>query len=577
MASLSFHFHGYQPGDIVRWIEPDPFKPPRFEERVSPVAHKIGGERMQGRNWTDAVLRAYGRIEAVLERAAGAASVDIEPQTLAWLLEKDKPAYLRVLAAYEKGQAGLALTPPFHPILPHHHRLDREVLFEVMIDFYGPILRRAHGRPIGLWLPEAAYSAETMHSFEVAARRSEVEIEGLPDLTHGTHLILDARQLVGGSSSAWHRASHVSVVARDPGLSNNFAFGTLGAPSFAETVTSRGADDLLIAADLESLLANPEQTARFEGIVNSLRAKGHGVTSPSPPPKPPSADLVEASTWSDYEEEMTHGHTSDARWTGLRRADGRVIGRGHRGRRMSQLWKHAFTLATVQVETAVRRSARDLLPGRDDDWKREVLRRLAVAYARHLWRDHYRSLGLSAGDTDFARAVSFIAGELDPEAAAYLARGYLTMLMGLRSDPRFWEGPDTRVTFANVSCLVAALLDAGRACVRAGKRDLQERLTGIMRSSLIEFSEAHARRGFADLQGLEGWEVTETSWLESLQSEVPRRSRSDVFRRASLYALGDAAAPLAGEHPAEDAADTGHIVGEMHGAWENPDWCEHRV
>ena len=245
---------------------------------------------------------------------------------------------------------------------------------------------------------------------------------------------------------------------------------------------------------------------------------------------------------------------------------------------MSQLWKHAFTLATEQVETAVRRTARDLLPGRDDDWKREVLRRLAVAYGRHLWRDHYRALGFSSGDTDLARAVSVIAGELDPDAAAFLARAYVTMLMGLRSDPRFWDNPDTRVTFQSVACFTQALLDAGEACVRARKRDLKERLTAVLRASLLEFVEAYGRQGFGDLQGVDGWESTEASWLESLQTDVPRRSKSDAVRRAVLYSLGETELQVGDEFAgAERVADTGHIDGEMHGAWENAGWGEHRT
>src|SRR2546430_8800478 len=64
----------------------------RFDERHSPVVHRIGPERMEGRNWTDAVLHAYGRMGSVAERASGSASVDIEPQTLSWLLKRDSSA-----------------------------------------------------------------------------------------------------------------------------------------------------------------------------------------------------------------------------------------------------------------------------------------------------------------------------------------------------------------------------------------------------------------------------------------------------------------------------------------------------
>src|SRR5437899_10333328 len=92
MSTLSFHFHGYQPGDIVRWREPDPLRPQTFEERRSPVGLRIGPERIEGTNWTDAALRTYGRICSVLHRSSCSASVDIESQTLVWLLERDPSA-----------------------------------------------------------------------------------------------------------------------------------------------------------------------------------------------------------------------------------------------------------------------------------------------------------------------------------------------------------------------------------------------------------------------------------------------------------------------------------------------------
>src|SRR5437773_131010 len=113
MSTLSFHFHGYQPGDIVGLPEPDPLRPQRIEERHSPVVLRIGPDRIEGRNWTDAVLRSYGRMGSVLGRAAGAASIDIEPQTLTWLLERDPSAYREIVAAYGAGTAGFVMTPPF--------------------------------------------------------------------------------------------------------------------------------------------------------------------------------------------------------------------------------------------------------------------------------------------------------------------------------------------------------------------------------------------------------------------------------------------------------------------------------
>ncbi len=584
MTTVSFHFHGYQPGDVVRWLEPDPLKPQRFEERRSPVALTIGSDRVAGQNWTDAVLRTYGRMERVLERAAGAASVDVEPQTLTWLLERDPEAYQRVIAAWRRGTAGLVMTPPFHPILPHHHRIEREALFEMMVDFYAPLLRR-HGGPIGLWLPEAAYSGETLQSYLDAARRSTVHHEGLPDLVHGVHLLLDARQLAAGgeSTTGWGKTGldgGMRFAARDHALSGEFAFGGSEPSAFAAAVKARHADSVLVASDLESLLANPAQAERFGRIVEGVRAEGTTVGTPSPPPSPMAVDVLDFSSWSDYVEHLFHGRTSDSRWTGLRRSDGAVLSRIHRGEPMSQLWKHAFTLATERVEDAIRRTARTILKGLDVPRRPAALRRLAVAYGRHLFQGHYRACGLRSSDVDFGRAAeTVLRGRVDVELAGRIARGYTMMLMGLRSDPRFWDNPDTRVTFQGVACLAQALVDMADACVRTGEAIRGTRLLGLLKACLLEFSEAHARGEFSDLQGAEGWETTEAAWLRTLQSEVPTRSADDVVRRATIYSVGHAlGAGLPGEvaTPA-GVADAGHIAGEAHGVWENKEWCEHRI
>src|SRR2546428_13778220 len=98
MSTLSFHFHGYQPGDIVRWREPDPLRPQTFEQSHSPVVLRVGPDRIEGRNWTDAVLRTYGGMGAVLHRGSGSASVDIVPQTLGWLLARAASGYRASLA-----------------------------------------------------------------------------------------------------------------------------------------------------------------------------------------------------------------------------------------------------------------------------------------------------------------------------------------------------------------------------------------------------------------------------------------------------------------------------------------------
>lgn len=246
---------------------------------------------------------------------------------------------------------------------------------------------------------------------------------------------------------------------------------------------------------------------------------------------------------------------------------------------MSQLWKHAFTLATEQVETAVRRVGRDLLQAFDVERRRDLVRRLAVAYSRHLFRGHHRENGASASDLDFAVAAEkILVGKVDVEVAAHFARAYTMMLMGLRSDPRFWDNPDTRVTFQGVVCLTQSLIDAAAALNRVHRSEQAGRLLRLLQATLLEFSEAHTRGGFSALHGRDGWETTEAAWLRSLQSEVPDRSGYDVVRRAALLTMGDPTAHgIDVAFRAEEVvADTGHIVGELHGAWDNPDWCEHR-
>lgn len=583
MTTVSFHFHGYQPGDIVSWREPDPLKPPAAEERRSPVSLAIGSERIAGRNWTDTVLRTYGRLQTVLDRVGDVASVDIEPQTLVWLLERDPDAYGRVRSAFERGTASLALTPPFHPILPHHHRFERRVLFELMLDFYAPFLRRLPGEAVGLWLPEAAYSRETLDGYARAAQGRTADPAAGPDILRKAHLLLDSRQFADGSKvhGAWASVEGgVPAMGRDHPLSSDFAFGSAGVDSLCDAVAGRGRESVLLASDLESLLANAEQGERFEAIVHGLGSRGVGVRAPRPPVSMPSAGAVDYSSWSDYDEYVHEGHTSDTRWTGLRRRDGLVVPRVHRGVRMSQLWKHAFTRATEQVETAVRRGSLRLLKEAGAPKPPDALRGLAVAYGRHLFQAHFRACGSSAADLDFAAALGPLSGgRLDPEVGGFLGRGYLFMLMGLRSDPRFWDNPDTRVTFQNVGFLAGALVDLSEAFRRMRDGASAERLLRLLKAALAEFSDAYGRWDLGRMRGIESWETTEAAWLESLQSEIPARSGLDVVKRATLFAVGDRLpeGPGIAELRSQGVvADTGHIAGEVHGRWENPGWCEHR-
>src|SRR5206468_12064169 len=117
-----------------------------------------------------------------------------------------------------------------------------------------------------------------------------------------------------------------------------------------------------------------------------------------------------------------------------------------------------------------------------------VLRRLAVCYGRDWFRDHYLAQGLATSGTDFAAsAEDVVGGRMDVEVAGFLARGYMLMLMGTRSDPRFWDNPDTRVTFQNVVLLVQALRDLAEASVRAKDLGHAAGLGRLLRATFLEF------------------------------------------------------------------------------------------
>ena len=59
---VSFHFHAYQPGDVILRRPGSPQSPPEYLERRSPVSLMMGDQRIRGENWTGAMLNFYGAI-----------------------------------------------------------------------------------------------------------------------------------------------------------------------------------------------------------------------------------------------------------------------------------------------------------------------------------------------------------------------------------------------------------------------------------------------------------------------------------------------------------------------------------
>lgn len=160
-----------------------------------------------------------------------------------------------------------------------------------------------------------------------------------------------------------------------------------------------------------------------------------------------------------------------------------------------------------------------------------------------------------------------------------LGRVYYLMLLSNHSCPRFWENLDTRVAFGNVSVMAKALIEL----MEYFEGDELQSLFIESYLRLLNFDRLyHLWGGLGTMPSMEGWETKEEAWLEALKSEVPT-SGYNVVTRAALYVgerdlKGELRGGLIGPYNFEWAvADTGHIPGEVHGEWENREWCEHRL
>ncbi len=570
------HFHAYQPGDIVYIKNGDGSKPLEYEERKSPVAIKIRDEEVKGENWTRAMLYSYEHISEVLSRMKGV-SIDVEPFTLLMLRRYHRKAFEDAVGLLRKFDA--VPTTPFHSIVPHLDGFEQRILARVSFDFYAPL---TDGRKVlGYWLPEAVITRESASIIESSTDKRLV-------------FLLDERQLLYDFPQAKHSCNRYGssfVFGREWHVSDAFAFNTLDVPGLV-SATLGYRDDykenlgvpylVFTASDLESLLGNPRQLDRFiawmEGLENNgverVSAMGFVAKKLSGSFKRLEGEcsfeigVKDYSSWSDYFDLSTDGKTSDSRWLGYRRADGRVFAREVGGRRVSQLWKVAFTRLFTELNRAVRFG---VLKGLEelgvDALKAEEL---LVRYARVFFRDYYDYFGVD-GSLDYV---------LEPangdRKALKLGRAYYLMLLANHSCPRFWENLDTRVTFGNVSVMAKALIELMEHFEGSELQNLF--IEAYLR--LLNFERLYHLWNLSSMSSLEGWETTERAWEEALRSEVPN-SGYNVVTRAALYVgrrdlkgeLGD----LIGPYNLEWAvADTGQVPGEAHGRWERREWCEHR-
>ncbi|BAD85932.1 hypothetical protein, conserved [Thermococcus kodakarensis KOD1] len=570
------HFHAYQPGDIVYVKDGDGKSPIEYEERKSPVSIKIRDEYVKGENWTRAMLYSYEYINDVLGRMKGV-SVDIEPFTFLMLLHYRRRAFEETVELLRELDA--VPTTPFHPIVPHLDRFEQEILAKVSFDFYSPLIEN---RPVvGYWLPEAVITRESASIVESSTDRKLV-------------FLLDERQLLYDFPQAKYscnRYLNSFVFGREWELSDAFAFNTLDVLGLIGKTLERrdeykesvGVPYLVFtASDLESLLGNPAQLDRFISWMKGLEENGvERVSAMEFVRRKLSGEfrrldgecsfemgVKDYSAWSDYFDLSLDGKTSDSRWLGYRRADGKVFARAVNGRKISQLWKVAFTRLFEELNRVVRlgvlRALEDI--GADRERAAEFL----VRYARVFFRDYYDYFGM---DTSLDYVLEPANGE---EKALKLGRVYYLMLLANHSCPRFWENLDTRVAFGNVSVLSKALIELMEYFEGS---ELQGLFIGAY-LKLLNFGELYHLWNLGTLPSLEGWETTEKAWADALAPEVPN-SGYNVVTRAALFVgkrdLRGSLRELIENYKLEWAvADTGHIPGEAHGHWENREWCEHR-
>ncbi|AIU69521.1 glycoside hydrolase [Thermococcus eurythermalis] len=567
------HFHAYQPGDIVYVKDGDGSGPIEYEERKSPVAIKIRGEEVKGENWTRAMLYSYEHIADTLSRMKGI-SVDIEPFTFLMLLHYHKSAFEDAVELLGKFDA--VPTTPFHPIVPHFDEFEQRILARVSFDFYAPLI--GNEPVIGYWLPEA-----------VITRRSAELIESSTD--RKLVFLLDERQLLYDFPQAKHscnRYGNSFVFGREWSISDAFAFNTLDVPGLVSaTLALRDGHKeklgvpylVFTASDLESLLGNPAQLDRFTAWMEGLERNGVERVSAMEFVRKKltggfkrldgecsfEMGVKDYSSWSDYFDLSTDGKTSDCRWLGYRRADGKVFAREVNGRKISQLWKVAFTRLFEELNRVVRRGVLKGLEGLGANAEEFLVR-----YARVFFRDYYDYFGM---DTSLDYVLEPAGGDRN---ALKLGRVYYLMLLANHSCPRFWENLDTRVAFGNVAVMTKALIEL----IDYFDGDELQNLFVEAYLKLLNFESLYHIWNFGAMPSLEGWETSEDAWRDALRPEVPN-SGYNVVTRAALYVGrrdlgGELRALIEGYNLDWAVADTGHIPGERHGHWENQEWCEHR-
>jgi len=629
---LAIHFHGYQPGDIIYRKKSNPKDPFEFEERKSPVSLFIDKKEVAGENWTDAAIKCYGYVKNVFEKLdrknnIAPISIDIEPYTLMMVLQNDRrnntATYRELMDVFSNGYADPVVTIPFHPIMPHLPVFEQGILSRISFNFFKPVVWNSKINAdkffvTGMWLPEACYSEEVGNTIAKTYNDAMMKDSEISKKTPVLFLILDTRQFVKPSVPhfLWScnylllSGQKVMVFGRDQELSDTFAFNTENVESIVNTIVGKRADGIkekelvpyiiTMASDLEALLSDPIRSVEFRKLIsktvstgvtpmchaefirkkltNEIKAWEGECTA-----EYFEANVRDYSSWSDYSETLLGNKTSDTRWTGLRRADGRVISRKSGKADISQIWKGGFIRMLESARTNVRKWVINIISDELGTKNGDLgeISDLLVGYNKVVFRDHYLEQGSSKEDLDFDHIVKETfdtVSKTDILAAA--CRAYYEMLMAHRSCPLFWDNIDTRVAFQNIVLLSHSFIDIIEILNKKENRKAADDVFKLFATEIVDFKNSYTRYSLNALYGLVGWETTKHAWISATQSKIPKKSKYDVIKRAALFvAMKELPSKYLSSiqyEKDEVVADTAHIEGEVHGKWANKEWCEHQ-
>lgn len=583
---VGFHFHGYQPGDVVS-VE---FKHDdiRFIERIS---HIIADNHTY-KNWTEYMLKRYPKIFSFFETLGKENlkfSLDVEP----WTIKMSEDLGINLLSTIRsiKDFADIVATVPYHPIMPHLEKFEMEVLSGIMWEIHKRINPDVMWQ--GVWLPECAYSSDVIKAIaEQSFRLGNIQ---------GTYLFLDSTQIIKPpedyakmSCNFIKSVMKIGVVARDKAISNAFAFREKNPRDIVSMILSRRDNIkeekgipyfLSLASDLETFIYSDDQMKRFYDIYSNLKEKKISCMRPSDYFYEKSMGTMkkwigeffseeyaikvkENSSWSDYTDTQING-PSDTRWTGLRRFDSLIIFRNYGRRKISQIWKQGFMRLMENINRFIRNCC---IFGLKNIGGGELLEFLIKYHSIHF-------SAICGNKSNPFNDCNYVTG--DENTALELARMYYLGLMANRSCPRFWENIDTRVTFQSVIFMTSSLLECHRIMNYIGEKNMAEKAVKIFQRELVNFEKTYDIYNIQELFGYHGWEVMRDSWISSIQSEIPSISCYNVVKRAAIYEIIKSCHESSHKFieninfkDDDVCADVNHIFSERSFPWKNKDWCE---